>query len=63
MELLQVDDANLEGLLAVAVDDAAPGEVMPPVAVAGPPGWTRERQVAFRNWHRARRPGLSGPLH
>ncbi|MFE0404687.1 GNAT family N-acetyltransferase [Streptomyces nigra] len=61
VELQQVDEGNLEGLLAVAVDDAAPEEVMPPVA--GPPGWTRERQVAFRDWHRARRPGLSGPLH
>lgn len=50
----------LEDLLAVAVDGAAPEEVMPPVA--GPPGWTTERQEAFRDWHRSRRPGLAGPL-
>ncbi|MFC9288207.1 GNAT family N-acetyltransferase [Streptomyces sp. NPDC057052] len=30
--------------------------------MAGPPGWTTERQEAFRNRHRARRPGLAGPL-
>ncbi|MFJ9041112.1 GNAT family N-acetyltransferase [Streptomyces sp. NPDC102406] len=56
----QVDEENLEELLAVAVQEAAPEEVMP--AVAGPPGWTTERQEAFRNWHRARRLGLAGPL-
>ncbi|WP_240509355.1 GNAT family N-acetyltransferase [Streptomyces agglomeratus] len=60
MEVQQVDEESLEELLAVAVEDAAPEEVMPPVA--GPPGWTMERQEAFRNWHRARRPGLTGPL-
>lgn len=60
VELREVDEGNLEALLAVAVDDAAPEEVMPPVA--GPPGWTPERQEAFRTWHRARRPGLDGPL-
>ncbi|WP_254665891.1 GNAT family N-acetyltransferase [Streptomyces sp. WMMB 322] len=60
MELQQVDEERLEALLAVAVDDAAPEEVMPPVA--GPPGWTPERQEAFRTWHRVRRPGLAGPL-
>ncbi|MFE7314313.1 GNAT family N-acetyltransferase [Streptomyces sp. NPDC057555] len=58
--LQQVDDECLEELLAVAVDDAAPEEVMPPVA--GSPGWTLERQDAFRAWHRARRPGLAGPI-
>ncbi|MCC3654221.1 GNAT family N-acetyltransferase [Streptomyces sp. S07_1.15] len=58
--LRRMDEASLEGLLAVAVDDAAPEEVMPPVA--GPPGWTPERQEAFRAWHRARRAGLAGPL-
>ncbi|WP_243740902.1 GNAT family N-acetyltransferase [Streptomyces sp. 8K308] len=60
MELQQVDEEGLQELLAVAVEDAAPEEVMPPVA--GPPGWTLERQGAFRNWHRARRAGLAGPL-
>ncbi|MEU4495677.1 GNAT family N-acetyltransferase [Streptomyces sp. NPDC023998] len=61
VELRHVDEEMLEGLLAVAVNDAAPDEVMPPVT--GPPGWTTTRQDAFRAWHRARRPGLAGPLH
>jgi RimJ/RimL family protein N-acetyltransferase len=60
VEVQQVDEESLEELLAVAVEDAAPEEVMPPVAC--PPGWTTERQEAFRHWHRARRPGLTGPL-
>lgn len=61
VECRQVDEEGLEERLAVAVEDAAPEEVMPPVA--GPPGWTLERREAFRNWHRARRAGLAGPLH
>lgn len=60
VELRQVDEVGLEELLVVAVEDAEPEEVMPPVA--GPPGWTPIRQEAFRAWHRARRPGLAGPL-
>ncbi|MFE2572119.1 GNAT family N-acetyltransferase [Streptomyces mirabilis] len=61
MDLRHVDEEILQGLLSVAVNDAAPGEVMPPVA--GPPGWTTKRQEAFLAWHRARQPGLAGPLH
>ncbi|MFD6553425.1 GNAT family N-acetyltransferase [Streptomyces sp. NPDC058398] len=60
MDVQQVDKESLEELLAVAVEGATPEEVMPPVG--GPPGWTTERQEAFQNWHRARRPGLAGPL-
>ncbi|QNP75496.1 GNAT family N-acetyltransferase [Streptomyces roseirectus] len=60
MEVRRVDEDSLEGLLAVAVEDAAPEEVMPPVA--GPPGWTALRRDAFRDWHRSRFPGLAGPL-
>ncbi|MGV9938657.1 GNAT family N-acetyltransferase [Streptomyces sp. NPDC003401] len=60
VEVRQLDEESLEELLAVAVEDAVPEEVMPPVT--GPPGWTAERREAFRNWHRARRPGLAGPL-
>lgn len=40
-----VDETELARLLEVAVADAVPGEVMPPVA--GPPGWTEERRAAF----------------
>ncbi|WP_394437144.1 GNAT family N-acetyltransferase [Streptomyces sp. SGAir0957] len=60
VEVQQVEEANLDELLAVAVQDAAPEEVMP--AVAGPPGWTAERRESFREWHRDRWPGLHGPL-
>jgi len=56
----QMDEEALEELLAVAVEDATPDEVMPPVA--GPPGWTGHRREAFRDWHRSRFPGLAGPL-
>ncbi|MET9494388.1 GNAT family N-acetyltransferase [Streptomyces sp. NPDC006552] len=59
VEVQLIDDATLEDLLAVAVQDATPDEVMPPVA--GPPGWTASRQDAFRQWHQARREGLHGP--
>ncbi|MEU4265886.1 GNAT family N-acetyltransferase [Kitasatospora cinereorecta] len=61
VELRHVDEEILQELLLVAVNDAVPGEVMPPVA--GPPGWTTKRQEAFLAWHRVRRPGLAGPLH
>jgi RimJ/RimL family protein N-acetyltransferase len=60
VELWRVDGVVLAELLAVAVADAEPEEVMPPVA--GPPGWTGEREDAFRAWHRDRRAGLDGPL-
>jgi RimJ/RimL family protein N-acetyltransferase len=58
--LRPVDEKCLAELLALAIGDAVPEEVMPPVP--GPPGWTEERQEAFRAWHRARRAGLEGPL-
>ncbi|MFF8287282.1 GNAT family N-acetyltransferase [Streptomyces albus] len=60
VRLEQLDEERLGQLLAVAVADAVPEDVMPPVT--GPPGWTAARQEAFLAWHRARRPGLSGPL-
>lgn len=59
--LLSVDDDVLERLLATAVADADPAEVMPPVA--GPAGWTVQRRDAFRAFHRARRGGLVGAFH
>jgi RimJ/RimL family protein N-acetyltransferase len=61
VSLLPVDDDVLERLLATAVADADPAEVMPPVA--GPAGWTVQRQDAFRAFHRARRDGPAGALH
>ena len=60
VHLLPVDDDVLERLLAAAVADADPGEVMPPVA--GPAGWTDQRRDAFRSFHRDRRDGLAGSL-
>lgn len=57
--LRPIDDETLDTLVRVAVDDADPDEVMPPSA--GPPGWTRARRQAFRQFHRARRAGLDAP--
>ena len=51
-----VDDDLLERLLAVAVSEATPEQVMP--QVEGPPGWTKTRCDAFRAFYRARRNGL-----
>lgn len=59
VELQPLDDPVIEALLAVAVADAEPEEVMAPVA--GPPGWTEPRRQAFRAYHRSRRAGLDGP--
>jgi RimJ/RimL family protein N-acetyltransferase len=58
--LQPIDDATLEALLQVAVDDAEPDEVMP--SVDGESGWTEHRKQAFRAFHHARRSGLDGPL-
>lgn len=59
VRLTPVDEHNLEPLLSVAVAEAEPGEVMPPVE--GPPGWTALRRDAFRDFHRAHFGGLDGP--
>ncbi|MFE9258150.1 GNAT family N-acetyltransferase [Streptomyces sp. NPDC006879] len=58
--LRRLDEGRLRTLLAAAVHGARPEEAMPPVDA--PPGWSRPRQAAFLEWHRARRPGLEGPL-
>ncbi|HEX2315146.1 MAG TPA: GNAT family N-acetyltransferase [Thermomonospora sp.] len=50
--LRPLDEDLLADLLNVAVADADPLEVMPPVT--GPPGWTRERRDAFLSFHRSR---------
>jgi len=47
--LHRLDRALLVDLLRAAVEDADPGEVMPPVD--GPAGWTTERRAAFVRFH------------
>jgi RimJ/RimL family protein N-acetyltransferase len=59
--LRPVDEATLDELVAVAVGDAEPADVMPPAP--GGPGWTDDRVAAFRRFHRERRAGLDGPRH
>ena len=50
--LRPLDEPLLERLLAAAVAESDPEEVMPPVD--GPPGWTDTRRAAFVAFHRAR---------
>src|ERR1700754_4796549 len=57
--LTPLDDALTEDLLEVAVVDAAPHEVMPPVD--GPEGWTPQAREFFRAFYRERQ-SLTGPL-
>ncbi|WP_326598500.1 GNAT family N-acetyltransferase [Streptomyces sp. NBC_01803] len=52
VRLRPLDEAGLPALLAAAVADADPLEVMPPVA--GPAGWTERRRAAFLAFHRSR---------
>ncbi|CAM5295800.1 GNAT family N-acetyltransferase [Streptomyces aurantiogriseus] len=52
VSLQPFDQGLLKELLHVAVEDADPGEVMPPVP--GPGGWTPERQAAFVRFHESR---------
>lgn len=60
VRLQPIDDASLvDVVLAAAVADAPPEEVMPPVP--GPPGWSEARRDAFRAHHLARLGGLDGP--
>ncbi|HET6859954.1 MAG TPA: GNAT family N-acetyltransferase [Streptomyces sp.] len=47
-----LDEPLLQSLLETAIADAAPEDVMP--EVAGPSGWTPERQAAFSRFHRSR---------
>lgn len=58
VQLKPLDENALEQLVYVAINDAFPEDVMPPVA--GPPGWTPLRQAALRAFHRERRDGLKG---
>jgi RimJ/RimL family protein N-acetyltransferase len=59
VRLEPVDERNLEPLLSVAVAEAEPGDVMPPVEA--PAGWSHARREAFRDYHRASFGGLDGP--
>ncbi|WP_222108295.1 GNAT family N-acetyltransferase [Streptomyces sp. SAJ15] len=52
VSLHPLDQALLKDLRRVAVADAEPREVMPPVG--GPDGWTLERQAAFLRFHESR---------
>lgn len=57
VSLVDVDDAVMESLLALAKRDASPDEVAPPL---GGPGWNPERTAWFRSYHRAAAKGLDG---
>lgn len=59
VRLVPVDEGNLEALLSVAVAEAEPDEVMPPVTA--PPGWSEARREGFRTFHRQHFAGLDGP--
>jgi RimJ/RimL family protein N-acetyltransferase len=59
VRLTPMDEHLLEPLLAVAVAEATPDEVMPPVEA--PAGWSHARREAFREFYRASYAGLSGP--
>jgi RimJ/RimL family protein N-acetyltransferase len=62
VDLVPVDEDVLEDLLALAVAEAQPGEVMPPAAgeSAAEPRttWTELRKGAFREYHRRCRVNL-----
>jgi RimJ/RimL family protein N-acetyltransferase len=59
VELLPLDDELIDRLLEVAIADAEPEEVMPPVADGH--GWSATRREAFRTFLYERRGGFSGP--
>lgn len=59
VELLDVTDDVLEELLEVALTDAAPDDVTPPLGETD--GWNPERIGWFRDYHRAAASGLDGP--
>ncbi len=57
--LLDVSEAVLEQLLELALWDADPDEVTPPLGTAA--GWNTDRISWFREFHRASAAGLDGP--
>ncbi|GIG21212.1 hypothetical protein Cch01nite_19360 [Cellulomonas chitinilytica] len=58
--LSQVDERTLVELVALAVRDAHPDEVTPPIGDDG--GWSTSRVEWLSAFHRDRRVGLDGPL-
>lgn len=59
--LTDVTEPVLERLLSLALHDADPDEVAPPLGSAQ--GWNTERISWFRAYHRAAAAGLDGPAH
>ncbi|MFI0792708.1 GNAT family N-acetyltransferase [Micromonospora rubida] len=59
VRLEPVDERNLEPLLSVAVAEAEPDDVMPPVDA--PAGWSHARREAFRDYYRTGFAGFDGP--
>jgi RimJ/RimL family protein N-acetyltransferase len=59
VQLLDVTEGILEELLDVALADAAPDDVTPPLGETD--GWNPERIGWFRDYHRAAAAGLDGP--
>lgn len=66
VDLVPVDEAVLEDLLALAVAEAKPGEVMPPASgeSSSEPRttWTELRKGAFREYHRRCRVNPHAPV-
>ncbi|MCP2267377.1 GNAT family N-acetyltransferase [Promicromonospora thailandica] len=62
IDLVPVDDDVLEALLAVAVAEARPDEVLPPAPGVAAPGWTAPHHDAFREYHRRCRVNLHAPV-
>jgi len=57
--LVAVDDTVLAQLVHAATTDTMADEVTPPLTAGR--AWTPARAAWLRDFHRARRPGLSGP--
>lgn len=66
VDLVPVDEAVLEDLLALAVAEAQPGEVMPPASGESSTEprttWTELRKGAFREYHRRCRVNPHAPV-
>ncbi|XAS69134.1 GNAT family N-acetyltransferase [Micrococcaceae bacterium Sec5.7] len=59
VRLADVDENMLEQLLGLALHDAEPDEVTPPLGTGA--GWNPERIAWFRAYHRGAAAGLNGP--